>query len=322
MTATSRIRPRLRARTSARREPRATSRGRCRGPRRGCRTSTSGSPVGRNHLIDLEGRARARRRRTHTASTRMPMRTSSAGHLLDEVHDREVGAVEQDEGARRRGSPSPGRRTARSRRRSEVTVPDVGELDLLGGRHAELGVGAAGRHVDLAAHGAPLADDLLLGRCPGGSGSWPSPGGERVVELGRRADAAHRLDVAGATSGRVISGIRRPRRRVLGHEAGEVVDVALALVGPRGARPACRCAWRRSSRRRPRGASAVSAPSGWISAQANGSVERVLVVRARCTHAHVVTVAARADLDQLGEVLAGHRVVLGGRHDHPAVGCP
>ena len=53
-----------------------------------------------------------------------------------------------------------------------------------------------------------------------------------------------------------------------------------------------------------------------------GVVERVLRSSGSRTHAQVCTVPPGPDLDQLGELLAGQRVVLGRRHEHPAVGCP
>src|SRR3546814_10920531 len=68
--------------------------------------------------------------------------------LLDEVHDRQVGAVEQDEPGRVRdlhalaveGHVHYAEAGERAR---------VGQLDLLGGGHAELGVGASGGHVEI-----------------------------------------------------------------------------------------------------------------------------------------------------------------------------
>ena len=63
---------------------------------------------------------------------------------------------------------------------------------------------------------------------------------------------------------------------------------------------------------------AVSAPSSWISANANGRCERVL--RARFgTHVHVVTTPACPTSTKSLELLAGLRVVLLRRHEHASV---
>ena len=63
----------------------------------------------------------------------------------------------------------------------------------------------------------------------------------------------------------------------------------------------------------------TSAPSGCTSAQAKGWSSGCFGRGSR-TQAQVSTVPPGPDLDELGEVLAGERVVLGRRHQHPPVG--
>ena len=64
----------------------------------------------------------------------------------------------------------------------------------------------------------------------------------------------------------------------------------------------------------------TSAPSGCTSAQANGWSSGCFGGFAHPGPGQHG--AARTDLDQLGELVAGQRVVLGGRDEHPAVGAP
>ena len=163
-----------------------------------------------------------------TGSTRIPVRTSAASHLLDEVLEGDVGAVEPDRGG------------------------DVGDLDLLAEeRHvddAERGDRALRPDLDVVAeqHAAPRADAVAR---------------REVDQLARRATAADEAAVVDgveerreARAGRVVvhhrdrlahggdrrrrrpaaaSGIvRRARRSAAEHEVGDVGDRSPWLVGP------------------------------------------------------------------------------------------
>ena len=177
----------------------------------GMRTSPSGSPVGRNHLMFS-------RVGPHSASSSPhgldPHADVDVGRvdLLEEVHDRQVGAVELDQAARV-GHLHPLAVELHVHDAEAGDRPRVGELDRFGRRHAEVGVGAAGGHVDLPARRL-LADDLPLGEASQEAGLRLA-GGERVAQRGRGADALHGLDALRASAGSVIVGHQRrsPRAR-------------------------------------------------------------------------------------------------------------
>ncbi len=132
--------------------------------------STSGSPVGRNHLIDSMRRAEVGVVDPDGLDPHAGPNPVD-GAFLDEVHDRQVGAVELDE----RRHVGQLHRPAVERHVHDAEARDragVGHLDRLGRRHAELRVGASGWDVDPGAGPGPLAEDPALRRCPGGSGCW------------------------------------------------------------------------------------------------------------------------------------------------------
>ena len=190
-----------------------------------------------------------------------------------------------------------------------VTVP-VGQLDVLVGGHAVGGARPPGRHVDLAAHGAALPEDLAFSS-PRRNG-WATAGGEVVVEAGRGGQDGHRTGSSsrsrlGRTSRwhegsmSVMSPGGRPRRQlgrtrmpVAPRRGGRVDGVEHRGVGP----------------------------VERISAQAKG-VERVLAAaagapRPRCD------LAPRADLDQLvsSSAVYGSYSAGGTRTRPPLPRCP
>ena len=207
--------------------------------------SASGSPVGRKYLMLSRVGAELVVGDPHRLDPHADVDVVDWA-LLDEVHDRDVGAVEQD----RRGHVRDLHALAVERHVDDaelVTRADVRQLDLLGRRLAR----AAGRRRGAGrrpSRPAARSPRIFLCAMPRRKRLVAPPGGVRV-----REPAGVRTQRTGSTSrsdsGSVISAIRR-----LGHQAGEVVDVALALLGPRGStRMPVRM--RRSSRRRRRGAS-------------------------------------------------------------------
>ena len=179
----------------------------------------------------------------------------------------------------------------------------VGQLDLLGGGLAQLGVGAAERDSRPSARAPsprifrsaiPLRKRVVappaVYRTPCGRACGPSARLHALQLLGQVMSV---ISQAPGTRGRGSS----PRAR-----------------RPSGAAPACRWTSPRAGRRRPAGRNPTSAPSGCTSAPANGGLGGASAsVRHPCPGRHG---AARTDLDQLGEVVAGQQVVLGGWDEH------
>ena len=130
----------------------------------GMRTSSSGSPLGRNHLIDSRvGPSRRRRATPPRPACRCGPRRP--GDLLDEVHDREVGAVEQDQGAGVRDLH--GRAVELHVHHAERgDGADLGELDLARWWARRARDRRRGRHVDLCPRAACWPMILLLGDAP------------------------------------------------------------------------------------------------------------------------------------------------------------
>ena len=140
------------------------------------------------------------------------------------------------------------------------------------------------------------------------------PGGVRVLQRAGVRTRAHRLDVLERLGQRDLGSSRPP-----GSQQARSWMRALALVGPARAAPACRWTSRRASRRRPRWRKPTSAPSGWTSAQANGgragasaSARGPTPTWRPCPPGPTSTISVRSS-----PVM---RVVLGRRHEHPAVG--
>ena len=104
----------------------------------------------------------------------------------------------------------------------------------------------------------------------------------------------------------------------------DVGDVAGALGAPARRDARCRRAIASALPQSTTCSSAVSAPSGRISANANGFVSGCLPARGSATHVNDCTRAGGPDLDPVVAVgrdrLARRRVVLGRRHEHAAVG--
>ena len=171
-------------------------------------------------------------------------------------------------------------------------------------------------HVDLAAHRAPLAHELPCSR-PRRNLDWATPG---VNSKSRRMGVA---------------------RVVTGPCSAPCPSVATSLIAPlplRARRPRCR-PWPRCARRRggtwtvtrspvlsasgpPESTTwsrAVSAPSSRMRAQANG-VWSGCLGWGWATQAHDSTTPPGPTSTSLAGVVAGCRVVLGGRHDDRAAG--
>ena len=156
------------------------------------------------------------------------------------------------------------------------------------GGHAVGRAGAAGRHVDLAAHRAALAEDLPLGDAaqePGAGHARACSGSRAARACGRCAPARRRARLAGS----VTSAIGHRLRASSGTQHAEVLDVALALVGPPGHDPHAGVHGVDRAGVDRRAPSAVSAPSGRTSAQRERMVERMLRDADRSPTPSVVT---------------------------------
>src|SRR4051812_34937386 len=201
--------------------------------------------------------------------------------LLQQVHDRQVAAVEQDQRARvGHLHPLPVELHVHDAERGDGAL--VRELDGDGRGDAVGWARATGRHVDLPADGAALAEDLLAGD-PLQEAGGRTARGVQVAQLRGRADAAHLLHVAQALG-----------KRDLCHQADPSgTKHSMSLMWP------SRSARQRGVTRMPVLIASTlpastacsigeSAPSGWISAHANGWSSGCFGIGSR-THAHVVT---------------------------------
>ena len=278
-------------------------------PAPGWTTSTSGSSIGRKYLM----LSRFGRQVGVVDPHRLePHADADVLHvdLLEEAHHRQVGAVEEDEAGGVRDLHA----LAVEGHVHDAEAGEragVGQLDLLGGGHAQLGVGAAGRDVDLPAR-RPLAEDLPLGDARAGTGWWRR---RRCTctPCGRACGRERTSSTPWSFSGSVMSAIRprAPSSRGRGWSP--------RARRPSAAAPACRWPWRRASRRRPVWRKPTSAPSGCTSAQAKGCCSGCFGIGSR-TQAQVSTVPPGPTSTSSVSSSPVMRVVLGRRHEHLAVG--
>ena len=173
----------------------------------------------------------------------------------------------------------------------------VGQLDLLGGGLAQLGVGAAGR-ARRPSRPAPARRGSSPGRSPSGSGSW-----RRRRCTCTPCAAGVRTERTGSTPSELLG------QGDVGHQASGSQQArswmrALALVGPARAAPACRWTSPRASRRRPPGGSRRRRRRAGRAPRRTGVCSGCFGIGSR-THAQVSTVPPGPDLDELGELLAG-----------------
>src|SRR6266540_5982436 len=230
-------------------------------------------------LDALEGGLALLGRRPHRLDPHAHVDVLGLG-LLDEVHHPDVGAVEED----RRRHVGDLHLLVVERHVDDAERGDgslLADLDrLLPQRHAVRRARAAGRAVDLVAHGAPLAEDLALLDAAQEhrlrvSGDVP------VAQLDRRVDLLD--DLFGPAGG----------RGSLRHYCSSGTNASTSWISP--TRSARQRGWTRmpvrmrdSSPASTTCRSAVSAPSRPMSANANGWSSGCWS-RGRLTQAHVVT---------------------------------
>ena len=190
----------------------------------------------------------------------------------------------------------------------------VGQLHLLGGRHAVGRAGAARRDVDLAAGRAALAEQPALGQPEQVA---RSPRARRCARSAAAPAWSPWSPARGPLAVRGGPGRRRIARPRL--EAGDVADVPDRAGRPPRPHPHAGRAWRRPTRRPRRAASRCPRRPAGSAPSANGCASGC-PSSGSATQVQVSDRPLGPDLDQLGRRVAGHRVVLERRGVHPAVG--